>query len=63
MPRRYGAYQNALRRLKWWSKEGVWKKILAAAQEQAYAIGKLSLENLAVDSTLIDSKKVASLID
>jgi transposase len=38
MPRRYGAYQAALRRLKWWSKEGVWTKILAAAQEQAYVI-------------------------
>jgi transposase len=63
MPRRYGAYQTAWRRLKWWSKEGVWNKILVAVQEQAYAIGKLSLETLAVDSTLIDSKKVANLQD
>lgn len=60
MPRRYGAYQTAWRRLKWWSKEGVWNGILAAAQEQAHALGKLSLETLAVDSTLIDSKKAAS---
>jgi len=59
-PRCYGAYQTAWRRLKRWSKEGVWNRTLAAAQEQAYAIGKLSLETVAVDSTLIDSKKVGS---
>jgi transposase len=63
MPRRYGAYQTAWRRLKWWSKEGVWNKILASAQEHAYAIGKLSLDVVAVDSTLIDSKKAASQQD
>jgi transposase len=63
MPRRYGAYQTAWLRLKWWSKEGVWNKILAAAQENAYAIGKLSLDVVAVDSTLIDSKKAASQRD
>jgi hypothetical protein len=63
MPRRYGAYQTAWRRLKWWSKEVVWNKILVAAQEHAYAIGKHSLEVVAVDSTLIDSKKAASQRD
>jgi hypothetical protein len=60
MPRCYGAYQTAWRRLKWWSKEGVWNNILAAAQENAYAIGKLSLYVVAVDTTLIDSKKAVS---
>jgi hypothetical protein len=63
MPRRYGAYQTAWRRLKWWSKEGVWNKILASVQEHAYAIGKLSLDVVAVDSTLIDSKKAGSQQD
>ncbi len=43
-----------------WSKESIWNKILVASQEQAYATGKLSLETVAVDSTLIDSKKVAN---
>jgi len=60
MPRRYGSYQTAWRRLKWWSKIGVWNRILVAAQERAYAIGRLNLEIVAVDSTLIDSKKVAN---
>jgi len=63
MPRCYGAYQTAWRRLKRWSKEGVWSRILVAAQKQAYAVGKLSLETVAVDSTLIDSKKVANQSD
>jgi transposase len=63
MPRRYGSYQTAWRRLNWWSKIGVWNKILSAAQEYSYAIGKLNLEIVAVDSTLIDSKKVASQHD
>jgi transposase len=61
MPKCYGAHQTAWRRHKRWSEEGVWSRILFAAQEQAYANGKLSLETIAVDSTLIDSKKVANL--
>jgi len=60
MPRRYGVYQTAWRRLKWWSWEGVWNNILATDQQHAYTIGKLNLEIVAVDSTLIDSKKVAN---
>lgn len=60
MPRCYGSYKTAWRRLKWWSREGFWSKILAKAQEHAYAIGKLDLEIVAADSTLIDSKKVAN---
>ena len=59
MPRRYGSYQTAWPRLNRWSREGVWSSILAATQEKAYAIGKLNLDVIAVDSTFIDSKKVA----
>ena len=61
MPRFYGAYQTAWRRHKRWSEDGIWNEILVAAQRQAYVTGKLSLETIAVDSTLIDSKKVGSL--
>jgi len=60
MPQCYGAYQTAWRRLKWWSREGVWDRLLTASQEHAYAIGRLTLEIVAVDSTLIDSKKGAN---
>ena len=62
MPRCYGAYQTAWRRHKTWSEEGVWNKILSRLQEHAYAIGLLTLDAVAIDSTLIDSKKVASLL-
>jgi transposase len=59
MPRCYGAHQTAWRRHKRWSEEDIWNKVLVAVREQAYALGKLGLETVAVDSTLIDSKKVA----
>lgn len=60
MPRCYGAYQTVWRRHKVWSEEGVWGKILAALQTKAYALGKLDMNTVTVDSTLIDSKKAVS---
>lgn len=60
MPRCYGAYQTVWRRHKVWSEEGVWGKILAALQSKAYALGKLEIDTVTVDSTLIDSKKAVS---
>jgi transposase len=58
MPSRYGSYVTAWRRLKRWSEEGIWFKILCAICDTAYSTGKLSINTVAVDSTLIDSKKV-----
>ena len=46
------------RRLKRWSEEEIWFKILCAICDTAYSTGKLSINTVAVDSTLIDSKKV-----
>lgn len=60
IPRRYGAYQTAWRRLNRWSKDGIWNRIFALVQKRAYSMGKLNLETMSIDSTLIDSKKVAS---
>ncbi len=57
MPKRYGSYVTAWRRLRRWSEEGVWFKILCAICDTAYASGRLSFNTIAVDSTLIDSKK------
>jgi len=54
------AHSNRLAKAQSLVEKGVWNRILAAAQEQAYAIGKLNLETVAVDSKLIDSKKAAS---
>jgi transposase len=58
MPRRYGSYVTAWRRLRRWSAEGVWFKILCAICDTAYSAGILSIDTVAVDSTLVDSKKV-----
>ena len=58
MPSRYGSHVTAWRRLKRWSEEGVWFKILSAICDTAYSTGNLSIDIVSVDSTLIDSKKV-----
>jgi transposase len=58
MPRCYGSYVTAWRRLKRWSEEGIWFKILCAICDTAYHTGNLSIDTVSVDSTLIDSKKV-----
>ena len=58
MPRCYGSYVTAWRRLKLWSEEGVWFKVLCAICDTAYNTGNLSIDTVSVDSTLIDSKKV-----
>ena len=58
MPRRYGSYVTAWRRLRRWSEEGVWLSVLCAICDTAYSAGKLSIDTVAVDSTLVDSKKV-----
>jgi transposase len=58
MPRHYGSYVTAWRRLRRWSEEGVWFRVLCAICDTAYSAGKLSIDTVAVDSTLVDSKKV-----
>ena len=57
MPRCYGSYVTAWRRLRRWSEEGVWSRVFCAICDTAYTSGNLSLNTVAVDSTLIDSKK------
>jgi transposase len=57
MPRRCGSYVTAWRRLRGWSEQGVWFKVLCAICDTAYASAKLSFDTIAVDSTIIDSKK------
>jgi transposase len=58
MPRRYGSCVTAWRRLRRWSEEGVWFRVLCAICDTAYSAGKLSIDTVVVDSTLVDSKKV-----
>ena len=56
----YGSYVTAWKRLRRWSEEGVWDRVLAAIRDSAYSAKKLSLNTVSVDSSLIDSKKVDS---
>ena len=60
VPRRYGSYITMRKRLRHWSEEGVWDRILSALREYVYEQGKLSLDIVSVDSTLVDSKKVVN---
>ena len=60
VPHCYGSYVTMWRRLKRWSEGGVWDRVLLALQECAYLEGKLFMSVVSVDSTLVDSKKVAN---
>jgi len=60
IPRNYGSYVTAWKRLKRWSSEGIWTNILIEIRNNAYHLGELSLDIVSVDSSLVDSKKEES---
>jgi len=60
MPPKYGSYVTAWRRLKRWSEEGVWKRVLEALIAKGYSTGRLSLDRVAVDSTTVEARKGGS---
>jgi len=59
VPRRYGAPVTAWRRLRRWSAEGVWDRIVEVLRDAAYQQGRLSLDLdvVSVDSSLVETKK------
>jgi transposase len=57
MPKRYGHYSTAWRRLKRWEREGVWSKIVEALASKGCSMGKLKLDRVSVDSTTIEARK------
>jgi transposase len=57
MPKQYGSYVTAWRRLRRWEEEGVWTKLLQSLVSRAYSIGKLDMKEVSIDSTTIDAKK------
>ena len=66
MPDRYGSYVTAWRRLKRWTEEGIWKKILSSVQDRAYRSGDLDLDVVAIDSSFVEAKrgvKTLSIMD
>ena len=60
IPKNYGSYVTAWKRLKRWSAEGVWTNILIEIRNNAYHLGELSLDIVSVDSSLVDSRKEES---
>ena len=66
MPKQHRFYVTAWRRLKRWSEEGVWDKILNSLIDDSYQKGQLSLEIVAIDSSFVEAKKgekVSSIMD
>lgn len=57
MPKQYGSYVTAWRRLKRWSEEGVWDLIIDSFKDDCYQKGKLSLVTVAIDSSFVEAKK------
>ncbi|MEE9585635.1 MAG: transposase [Nitrososphaerales archaeon] len=60
MPSKYGSYKTVWRRLKKWEKKDVWKRVLDSLITRRYSSGKLSLAEVAVDSTTVEAKKGGS---
>jgi transposase len=63
IPKTYGSYVTAWKRLKRWSEEGVWTNILIEIRNNAYTLGELSLDIVSVDSSLVESKKAGSSLN
>jgi transposase len=57
LPEEYGDDSTANRRLRRWENEGVWKSIMDALVSDGYSDGKLSIDNLSIDSDTIPAKK------
>jgi len=57
LPEEYGDDSTANRRLRRWENEGVWKRIMDALVSDGYSDGKLSIDNLSIDSDTIPAKK------
>jgi len=62
MPKCYGSYVTAWRRLKTWSEDGTWERILNAITTFAYEHDVVSLDVVSVDSTFIEAKKGGELV-
>ncbi len=57
MPRKYGAYVTAWRRLKRWQEEGVWTRIWQAFLSSLDEEGKLEWSRAFLDGSFVPAKK------
>lgn len=65
MPKQYGSYVTAWRRLKRWSEESVWDTIVDSLKDDLYQKGQLYLEIVAIESSFVEEKreKMSSTMD
>ena len=61
IPKEYGSYSTAWRRLKRWQEEGIWIRIIQSLRDKAYTDGKISLESTSIDSKTVAAKKGANV--
>ena len=54
---KYGSHKTCWRRLKQWTEQGVWARVLERLLTEGYAQGVLTLTGAAVDSATIKAKK------
>lgn len=59
IPERYGPWQTCWDRLTRWSRQGVWKRILAALQAMEEEEGTIDWEKASLDSTSIKAHRSA----
>ena len=57
LPNEYGDDSTANRRLRRWEEQGVWKRVMDALISDGYTDGRLSIDDLSVDSDTIPAKK------
>jgi len=57
LPKEYGDDSTANRRLRRWEEQGVWKRVMDALISDGYSDGRLSIDDLSVDSDTIPAKK------
>jgi transposase len=57
LPKDYGDDSTANRRLRRWEEQGVWKRVMDALISDGYTDGRLSIDDLSIDSDTIPAKK------
>jgi transposase len=60
MPKRYGHYSTAFRRLKRWGEGGRVAQDSRGPGVQGYSMGRLNLDRVSVDSTTVEARKGGS---